>query len=116
MNEGGKRNPYFYFWQCPADTRYELARSLILAGGTCMLPGFKQRLLNELNHKVQTNKEYAELAGLKGYFGVVDFPFPSNILSWLGGTLMFVVTFSFRFISFRFVAVYCICSHEPVFV
>lgn len=54
---------FFVSLQCPADTRYELARSLILAGGTCMLQGFKQRLLSELNNKVETDKEYTELSG-----------------------------------------------------
>ena len=48
--------------RCPCDTRKELAQSIMICGGTAMLPGFTTRLASELLRNVETD-EYKPLKG-----------------------------------------------------
>jgi len=48
--------------QCPVDTRVELAKSIVLCGGTAMIPGFKGRLVAELL-KLLEQPQYETLKG-----------------------------------------------------
>jgi len=73
--------------KCPKDTHCELAQNIVLTGGIAMLPGFKVRLLKEIQKLLQT-VQYADLKGLHQQFDVVESLYPSNCLSWLGGSVV----------------------------
>eukprot|EP01087_Luapelamoeba_hula_P000666 TRINITY_DN10494_c0_g1_i1.p1 TRINITY_DN10494_c0_g1~~TRINITY_DN10494_c0_g1_i1.p1 ORF type:complete len:436 (-),score=59.43 TRINITY_DN10494_c0_g1_i1:61-1368(-) len=73
--------------QCPYDTRCRLAQNILPIGGTSMLKGYTQRLVHELNTWTQHTR-YSELRGLTGQFAVISSPFPSNIMGWLGGSVV----------------------------
>jgi len=73
--------------KCAPDARLELAQNLLLVGGICMIPGFKTRLLQEIDLLLSLNKTYSELSGLKGQFKYIDNKYPPNILSWIGASI-----------------------------
>lgn len=71
--------------KCPLDTRRTLAENIIVIGGTSMLPGFKHRLMTELQDLVATPKYRPQL-------GINTFKFHSppakdNCVAWLGGAM-----------------------------
>jgi hypothetical protein len=57
-------------------------------GGTGRIPGFRRRLLNEIQRLVDTEPQYAAFKALADQFCVVDPAFPPHYLSWLGGSFM----------------------------
>lgn len=68
----------------PVDSRKILSENIILMGGTCMQPGFKDRLAKELMHLTSTK--------YKNKMGIQEFKFhnpPSkeNFTAWLGGAI-----------------------------
>jgi len=72
--------------QCPIDTRVELARSLLLVGGTTALPGFAPRLLAQINALV--GQRYHALRALQGEFRcLATAPFLSTTLTWTGAAI-----------------------------
>ena len=63
-------------------------QNIILAGGSCMLPGFKLRLLQEIKNMIATQPEFENL---KEHLQRVDIPecvFAPNICQWVGASLM----------------------------
>lgn len=71
--------------KCPIDSRKEMAENIVLLGGTCMLAGFKGRLLNELKG-ISGEDKY------KGMFQNYSFkihtpPCQENVAGWLGGAI-----------------------------
>ena len=40
-------------YDCPIDVRKELLNNIVLVGGTCHLPGFKHRLMSEIDHSLK---------------------------------------------------------------
>ncbi|RWS26689.1 actin-related protein 10-like protein [Leptotrombidium deliense] len=71
--------------KCPLDTRKLLATNIVLVGGTCILPGFKHRLLSEL-------KSLADSSRYKDRIYFKDFLFHSppskeNYTCWLGASI-----------------------------
>eukprot|EP01130_Rhizamoeba_saxonica_P001698 TRINITY_DN11562_c0_g1_i2.p1 TRINITY_DN11562_c0_g1~~TRINITY_DN11562_c0_g1_i2.p1 ORF type:complete len:327 (-),score=78.37 TRINITY_DN11562_c0_g1_i2:93-1073(-) len=73
--------------KCPIDTRKILANNIVITGGNTMVPGFKQRIIAELKHYIQL-PDYQDLIGLQGFFNIKPSPFPENILSWVGGSII----------------------------
>jgi actin-related protein 10 len=71
--------------KCPIDMRKPLAENILVIGGTAMAPGFKARLLNELNHLVQQPKYESRLA-IKT-FKFHKPPAKENYVAWLGGAI-----------------------------
>lgn len=43
------------------DNRSQVLQNIVLSGGSCMIPGFKPRLLQEIHHLVKTHKPFEEL-------------------------------------------------------
>ena len=69
----------------PLDCRRKLAESLVIIGGTSMLPGFKARLNQEMKSLLATPKyENLKISSFKIYKP----PAQANYTSWLGGAIL----------------------------
>ena len=68
----------------PLDCRKQLAESLVIIGGTSMMPGFKSRLNQEIKSLLATPK-YEQLKITN--FKVFKAPGQANYTSWLGGAI-----------------------------
>ncbi|TPX70701.1 hypothetical protein SpCBS45565_g01568 [Spizellomyces sp. 'palustris'] len=73
--------------KCPADIRTELAQTILLNGGTSMLPGFQQRLQEEIMHAFEDLKQYQKLRRLAIKVKIVQSVFAPNSMAWVGGSL-----------------------------
>lgn len=62
-------------------------QNIVLAGGTCMVPGFKKRLLQEIKSQMNENSEFHELKGLTHYVKIPDSVYAPNITAWVGAAL-----------------------------
>jgi len=69
----------------PVDLRLKLAHNIVLFGGTCMLPGFKHRLVDELNKLVESEPYRHKLAVREFKFHVA--PAFDNSTAWLGAAI-----------------------------
>eukprot|EP00088_Acartia_fossae_P068557 TRINITY_DN8722_c0_g1_i1.p1 TRINITY_DN8722_c0_g1~~TRINITY_DN8722_c0_g1_i1.p1 ORF type:complete len:402 (+),score=48.05 TRINITY_DN8722_c0_g1_i1:42-1247(+) len=69
---------------CPIDTRRELASSLLIVGGTSMMPGFKSRLNQELLYLLSL-PQYADIKITE--FKLYQPPAAPNLVTWLGGAI-----------------------------
>ncbi|EGC32474.1 hypothetical protein DICPUDRAFT_155548 [Dictyostelium purpureum] len=75
--------------KCEHDQRKPLSHNILLLGGTTMIPGFKRKLVIELNKQIKDNKHYNDqVGGLIGHFDFVQHPFGNNYLAWLGGSIL----------------------------
>ncbi|ODN04542.1 Actin-related protein 10 [Orchesella cincta] len=82
---------------CPIDTRRKLASSILITGGTPMLPGFKARLVRELK-KIESelgetkpdfkDEKFTEKFRNGTYeFRIFSCPIKENCVNWLGGAV-----------------------------
>jgi len=69
---------------CPIDTRRDLASSILIVGGTSMMPGFKSRLNQELLYLLSL-PQYADIKITE--FKVYEPPAKPNLVTWLGGAI-----------------------------
>ncbi|EFA79528.1 actin related protein 11 [Heterostelium album PN500] len=86
--------------ECDIDIRKSLTHSILLVGGTSMLPGFKSRLSQEIEKRLgsslsetntqqqQQNNRYKQLNGLSNHFEFIKHAFQPNYLMWLGASLV----------------------------
>jgi actin-related protein 10 len=74
--------------QLPLDLRKPMANSIHLVGGTCMLPGVRTRILEELE-RLFSQSTYNTLSRLP--LSMVSSPFAPHIAPWLGGSLAAVL-------------------------
>ncbi|ORX47461.1 actin-like ATPase domain-containing protein [Hesseltinella vesiculosa] len=80
----------------PPDVRKPLSQSMLVIGGSAMVPGFHARLLYTLASILQhptpyEQQRYRPLMGLASHFQCLDQKsalFKSNIRGWVGGSLM----------------------------
>lgn len=70
------------------DMRTIVAQNIILAGGSCMVPGFKLRLEQELKYLIETYAEFTELADITKYIKTNETQFPTNCMVWVGASLL----------------------------
>jgi len=68
--------------RCPIDTRKELASSIIIMGGTAMLPGFKHSLITEIKMLLD-DPRYSSRLPLKE-MKIHTPPAKDNYVAWLG--------------------------------
>ena len=71
--------------KCPIDLKKQLAENVIVMGGTCMLEGFKSRLVSEINFLL-SEKIYSD----KLVFSKLGYHVPpclENYTAWLGGAI-----------------------------
>lgn len=71
--------------QSPIDSRIALAESILLTGGTSMLPGIKSRLSSELKYLID-QPLYKDKCFMKE-FKFHSAPAKENYISWLGGAI-----------------------------
>lgn len=70
---------------CSIDSRAALVRNVILCGGTAMLPGFRRRLLDEVDVLLASDPL---VQGLKSKLFLFESPFPANIQQFVGASLV----------------------------
>lgn len=83
---------------CPIDTRKKLASSILICGGTSMIPGFKARLIRELK-KIESelggdekpdfkDEKFVEKFQNGTYeFRIFSSAIKENCVNWLGGAI-----------------------------
>ena len=64
----------------------DLVQHMLLTGGTSALPGLSTRLASEINSML-SKPSYQSMKRLCSKMRFVNTPFPSNQLSWVGGSL-----------------------------
>ncbi|CAG7835002.1 unnamed protein product [Allacma fusca] len=70
--------------KCPLDTRKPLARSILVIGGTSMIPGFTKRLLKDLTElTAEKNEDVMEPTEYRAF----NLPTKENCVAWLGGSI-----------------------------
>jgi len=67
------------------DSRAALVRNVVLCGGTTMLPGFRRRLLDEVDLILGNDPL---VRGLKNKLSLFESPFPPNIQQFVGASLV----------------------------
>jgi len=70
---------------CSIDSRAALVRNVVLCGGTTMLPGFRRRLLDEVDLLLGNDPL---VRGLKSKLSLFESPFPPNIQQFVGASLV----------------------------
>jgi len=58
--------------QLGADVRVLVCQNIVLAGGSCMVPGFKLRLTQEMNYLIENYQEFQELDPIKDKIKIPD--------------------------------------------
>jgi actin-related protein len=89
----------------PLDVRAAMLTNVFLVGGTAMIPGLPQRVVDELRDALENDNEYSSLASsiLAKATGeetadLMPTYFPRNMVSWIGGSI-FAATESARSMS-----------------
>jgi len=72
--------------KAPIDCRGTLVNNILLTGGTCQIPGFEARFIQEWNHAMTLDK-YKELHNLKHRFSLIKCKFPANIRMFAGASI-----------------------------
>ena len=70
------------------EVRVLICQNIVLAGGSCMVPGFKLRLRQEMVHLIESKEEFKDLVAIKDLIEVPDNQFPPNCLTWVGASLV----------------------------
>ncbi|KAJ3161009.1 Actin- protein 10 [Geranomyces variabilis] len=74
--------------KCNADLRTEMAQSIVLIGGTSMLPGFSARLMQDLRDALESYAIYSSLRRLADTIQCRQSVFAPGCAAWVGGSLM----------------------------
>merc|ERR1712176_1672941 len=72
--------------KAPIDCRAILANNVLLTGGTCQIPGFEARFIQEWKHAM-TLPQYKALRPLSHRFKLIECKFPANIRMFVGGSI-----------------------------
>lgn len=76
----------------PPPFRGVACRNVILTGGVLIVPGFVDRLREEVISKVEApDSVYAHLKNDIKHLAFFNYKFPSNVVSWAGGSLKFIL-------------------------
>jgi len=70
------------------DCSNKLSQNIILAGGSCLIPGFAKRLKQEIIYMVQNDSEYAVLKNLVNSISFTNFIYPSTLLNFIGASIL----------------------------
>jgi actin-related protein len=60
----------------------------VLSGGSCLVPGFRNRLLQELRHLLQTLPEFTDIRGVEAHLSIHSTCFPPNCMVWAGASIL----------------------------
>ena len=47
------------------ENRIRVSQNIILSGGSCVIPGFKKRLLQEIKHLLKSRPEFEEMKNIE---------------------------------------------------
>ncbi|CAG8620704.1 6589_t:CDS:2, partial [Paraglomus occultum] len=77
----------------PIHLRRSLASSILLIGGTTLLPNFQVRLSQEMLRALRVDKRFASISGLADHIGFLEESgsgkvFVANCRAWVGGSLI----------------------------
>jgi actin-related protein 10 len=70
------------------EVRILICQNIVLSGGSCMVPGFKLRLRQEMIHLIENKKEFELLEAIKDHIEIPENQFPPNCLTWVGASLV----------------------------
>ena len=70
------------------DLRILVSQNIILSGGSCMVPGFKLRLKQEMEYLIDHYSEFKDLAQIKQYIEIAESTFPPNCMNWIGASIV----------------------------
>jgi actin-related protein len=70
------------------DVRVLVVQNIVLAGGSCMVPGFKLRVQQEMDYLIDNYPEFQDLQSLKAKIKIPENQFPPNCLTWVGASLV----------------------------
>ncbi|KAJ3329631.1 hypothetical protein HDU76_007528, partial [Blyttiomyces sp. JEL0837] len=75
--------------RCPRDVRKELMKSILLVGGTAMMPGFQDRLMEHLVQFLEDPKrKFVTVKRLATDIKFLKTIFMANCMTWIGGSLV----------------------------
>ncbi|CAG8446206.1 3527_t:CDS:2 [Acaulospora colombiana] len=77
----------------PINLRQPLTSSILLIGGTTLLPNFQSRFAQELLRALHTDKRFSSLSGLRHHISFLEEKgsgkmFVANCRAWVGGSLI----------------------------
>ncbi|CDW77817.1 UNKNOWN [Stylonychia lemnae] len=81
-------NSYQSLNQLNCENRGRAVQNIILSGGSCMIPGFKTRLIQEINHMIENRSEFEQLKEIQQQISIPENCFPPNCLVWVGASLL----------------------------
>ena len=70
------------------ENRIRAVQNIVLAGGTCMIPGFKKRLMQEVKHYMQSAPEFEELRTVVPYLMMPESIYAPNLTTWVGASIL----------------------------
>ena len=71
----------------PCEIKRKICSNIILSGGMCMLLGFYQRFIDEINEFL-LNEEFQRLNTIKNDIKIHKIIYPRNCLCWVGASLV----------------------------
>lgn len=75
----------------PVDVRAAMLANVFFIGGTAMIPGFPQRVIEELRDALVNDNEYSSLASssvpVQDVAQLMATYFPRNMVPWIGGSI-----------------------------
>ena len=71
----------------PCEIKRKICSNIILSGGMCMLLGFYQRFIDEINEFL-LNEEFQRLNTIKNDIKIHKIIYPRNCLCWVGASLI----------------------------
>jgi len=70
------------------ENRSRALQNIILSGGTCMIPGFKLRLKQEIKSLIRERSEFEEQRVSLKFVKIPESVFPPNCMPWVGASLL----------------------------
>lgn len=74
--------------QTSFDNRQRAIQNIVLTGGSCMVAGFRKRLLQEIKAFIQTRPEFEGLRTLEKKVRIPENIFAPNIAAWSGASIL----------------------------
>ena len=70
------------------ENRLRSAQNIMLNGGSCMIPGFKKRVIQEVKAFIASREEFLEMQSIVEWIKVPESIFAPNICAWVGTSIL----------------------------
>ena len=70
------------------ENRLRAVQNIMLTGGSCMIPGFKKRVIQEVKAFIQSRDEFLALQSIVEWIKTPENIFAPNICSWVGTSIL----------------------------